>query len=98
MDREQTIKAMRKARLRNEIFDSSFQRHHRLLLTYEGLFDGQQLDTVMAREIHDFLVVANYPMKLKILKLNLESLRDMVTNCDELAAIVAQSEFADMRD
>ena len=96
VDPEQTIQAMRKARARYEHFESLFQRHRRLQLTYEGLFDGQQLDAETAREVCDFLDVANYPMKSKILKLNPESLRDMVTNYDELAAVVAQTEFADM--
>lgn len=90
------LEAMRKARARYERFESVFRRHPRLQLTYERLFDGQQLDAQTAREICGFLGVTHHPMESSIIKLNPESLRDMVTNYDELVREITRTEFADM--
>jgi hypothetical protein len=93
---QEAIAAMRAARARYELFDSLFSDHPRLPLTYESLFDGQHLNAETARRICEFLGVAPHAMKSKIVKLNPESLRDMVTNYDELAAAVSRTEFAEM--
>lgn len=90
------IASMRKMRARYEYFDRAFERHPRLQVSYESLFDGKYLDSETGRRICDFLGVAQYRMESRIVKLNPESLRDMVTNYDELAAAVSKTEFADL--
>lgn len=94
----EAIAAMRKARERYERFESLFANHPRLQLTYESLFEGQMLNTVAGAEICRFLEIPQHPMQTRLTKLNPQSLRDMVTNYDELAAVVSQSEFAEFLD
>jgi hypothetical protein len=90
------IESMRKARLFYEHFDKLFERHQRLPLTYEGLIDSQFLQADTGERICDFLGVVHHPMKSRIVKLNPESLQDMVTNYDELSQAISRTEFADM--
>ena len=94
----EAITAMRRARERYERFEAQFDDHPRLQLTYESLFDGQELSAGTTAAICEFLAVARHPMRSNLTKLNPESLRDMVTNYDELAAAVARTEFANMLD
>jgi LPS sulfotransferase NodH len=96
VDPEKAIAAMRSATARYRHFETLFARHARLPLTYEGLFDGSRLQAATCREICDFLGVERRPMQSGIVKLNPNSLRDMVTNYDELADTVEHSEFASM--
>lgn len=96
VDPQAAIAAMRATRARYEHFESLFREHARLPLTYESLFDGQHLNAATAARICEFLGVAPHPMKSKIVKLNPESLRDMVTNYDELAEAVSRTEFAEL--
>jgi hypothetical protein len=91
----EAIAAMRRARERYERFDALFGGHPRLQLTYESLFDGQELSAGTTAAICDFLAVARHPMRSKFTKLNPVSLREMVTNYDELAAAVSRTEFAE---
>ena len=98
VDPREAITAMRRARERYERFEALFGDHPRLQLTYESLFDGQELSAGTTAAICEFLAVARHPMRSNLTKLNPESLRDMVTNYDELAAAVARTEFADMLD
>ena len=96
VDPREAITAMRRARERYERFEALFGDHPRLQLTYESLFDGQELSAGTTAAICEFLAVARHPMRSNLTKLNPESLRDMVTNYDELAAAVARTEFAAM--
>jgi len=95
VDPEQAIAAMRKARARYQRFEALFGGHPRLQLTYESLFEGQGLSEATTAAICDFLDVPRHPMRSKLTKLNPESLQDMVTNYEELAAAVARTEFAE---
>jgi LPS sulfotransferase NodH len=94
VDPAQAIAAMRQAQRRHEHFASLFEGHARLSISYEKLIDGAYLQADTARRICDFLGVAQHPMKSQLVKINPESLRDMVTNYEELAAAVSQTEFA----
>lgn len=96
VDPAEAIDSMRKARLRYERFETLFERHQRLSVSYEELIDGQSLRADTEHRICDFLGVARHPMKSRLIKLNPEALRDMVTNYDELAKAVSRTEFADM--
>jgi len=96
VDPAQAIASMRAARSVQERFDKAFERHPRLQLAYESLFDGQFLQADSSRAICAFLGVPYSPMQSKLMKLNPESLRDMVTNYDELSAAISKTEFADM--
>jgi hypothetical protein len=96
VDPARAIASMRKARRTYESFDQEFGKHARVQVAYENLFDGASLQADTGRLICDFFGVAQHPMRSQIVKLNPESLRDMVTNYDELAAAVSKSEFADM--
>lgn len=98
VDPGEAIAAMRRARKRHEHFEALFGGHARLQLTYESLFEGQGLSEATTSVICDFLGVPRHPMRSKLTKLNPESLRDMVTNYDELAAAVARTEFAEFLD
>jgi len=96
VDPAAAIESMRKARLLYERFETLFERHQRLQLTYENLINGQFLQTDTGVRICDFLGVVQHPMKSRLVKLNPELLRGMVTNYDELAEAVSRTEFADM--
>jgi hypothetical protein len=96
VDPARAIGSMRKMRARYEYFDRAFERHPRIQISFEGLFDGKYLHADPCRRICDFLGVAQHRMESRIVKLNPESLRDMVTNYDELAAEVSKTEFADL--
>jgi hypothetical protein len=98
VDPGRAIAAMRKARALYQKFDKAFEAHPRLQVSYENLFDGSHLDTMTGRRICDFFGVPYHPMQSKLTKLNPESLRDMVTNYDELAGALSRTEFADMLD
>jgi hypothetical protein len=96
VDPGQAIASMRAARSEHAKFERAFARHPRLQLAYEELFDGQNLRTDTAGAICAFLGVPATPMHSNLLKLNPESLKDMVTNYDELESAILKSEFADM--
>lgn len=98
VDPARAITAMRKARSEYEAYDRAFSRHPLLHLTYETLIDGQGLQEGVRQQICQFLGVDQLPMGSQIMKINPESLRDMVTNYDELAEAVTRSEFASMLD
>lgn len=90
------IEDMRKAQARHEYFASLFKDHARLPISYEALIDGQYLNAETGRRICEFLGVAYQPLMASLTKLNPESLREMVTNYEELAAAVSRTEFAAM--
>jgi LPS sulfotransferase NodH len=96
VDPVRAIASMRKARRIYQSFDDAFGKHPRVQVAYENLFDGANLQADTGRLICDFLGVAYHPMRSQIVKLNPESLRDMVTNYDELAEAVSRTEFADL--
>jgi sulfotransferase family protein len=96
VDPARALVGMRSALSRYERFEALFEAHMKLPLTYEDLIDGQFLQADTGRRICDFLEVAHHPMKSRLMKLNPESLRDMVINYDELAGAVSQTEFAGM--
>ena len=89
---------MRKAVAEYEAHERLFEDHARLALSYETMIDGVGLEAGVARDVCRFLGVAEHPMQSKLVKMNPERLQDMVTNYDELASAVAQSEFAAMLD
>jgi hypothetical protein len=92
------IANMRIARARYERFERIFDRHPRLPVTYESLIDGQTLRHETGRRICEFLGVRPRPMRSELVKMNPESLRQVVTNYDELAAQVSRTEFAELLD
>jgi hypothetical protein len=63
-------------------------------VAYESLFNGQDLQPEVGRRLCEFLGVEPRPMKSTLVKVNPESLRDIVTNYDELIAALAKTEFA----
>lgn len=98
VDPQEAIAAMRAARERYRHFETVFRDHPRLALTYESLFDGQRLRADTAVRICEFLGVTPQPMQSRLVKLNPESLRETVTNYEELAAAIARTEFAELLD
>jgi LPS sulfotransferase NodH len=98
VDPQEAIAAMRAARERYRHFESVFRDHPRLALTYESLFDGQRLRADTAARICEFLGVSLQPMQSRLVKLNPETLRETVTNYEELAAAIARTEFAELLD
>jgi LPS sulfotransferase NodH len=96
VDPAKAITALRAAIARRERYEALFAPHACLNVAYESLFDGASLQALTANAICDFLGVPKYPMKSGIIKLNPESLRDMVENYDELAEAISRTEFAGM--
>ena len=85
VDPAEAIASMRAARALYSRYDEFFARHARLPLAYEELIDGNQLQADTAARVCDFLGIERQAMNSRIVKLNPESLREMVTNYDELA-------------
>lgn len=98
VDPRKAIESMRKARDRYESYDRAFERHPRLQVAYENLIAADGINEDVRRDICDFLDIAQLPMSSPLVKLNPESLRDMVTNYDELADALGRTEFASMLD
>jgi LPS sulfotransferase NodH len=96
VDPAKAIASMRKARAYYDSFDQAFAKHPRLQVAYEKLFDGPYLQEETGRRICEFLEVPYHRMQSKLTKLNPDSLRDMVTNYDELADAISRTEFAEM--
>jgi len=94
VDPAAAIASMRQATARYELYEKIFERHRRITVAYEGLFDGQNLQYDTGRRICEFLGVEPHPMRSSLVKVNPESLRDIVTNYDELFAALAKTEFA----
>ena len=96
VDPAAALEQMRRARAQYQEFEEMFARHRRLPLVYEELIENQRLRPSEGRRICDFLGVGDQPMHSKFIKLNPESLEAMVTNYDELASVIAKTEFADL--
>jgi hypothetical protein len=96
VDPAEAIASMRAARALYSRYDQFFARHSRLPLAYEDLIDGNQLRAETAAQVCDFLGIERHAMSSRLVKLNPESLREMVTNYDELADAVRRSEFSDL--
>jgi LPS sulfotransferase NodH len=96
VDPQKAIASMRKARARYESYDRAFERHARLQVAYENLIDDNGITEDTRSRICSFLGIAQLPMTSPLVKLNPDSLRDMVTNYDQLADAIARTEFADM--
>jgi hypothetical protein len=94
VDPARAIESMRQAIARYELYEKIFGRHPRITVAYESLFDGQELQPETGRRICEFLGVEPRPMRSTLVKVNPESLRDIVTNYDELFAALAKTEFA----
>ena len=94
VDPARAIESMRQAIARYELYEKIFERHPRITVAYESLFDGQELQPETGRRICEFLGVEPRPMRSTLVKVNPESLRDIVTNYDELFAALAKTEFA----
>jgi len=90
------IASMRMARERYESYDRAFERHPRLQVSYENLIDRNGITEDARCRICAFLGIAQLPMASPLVKLNPESLREMVTNYDELAEAISRTEFASM--
>jgi hypothetical protein len=76
-------------------FAARFHDHDVLPLVYEDMIDAQQIRTDVALELCDFLEVSRRPLTTPYVKINPESLRDIVTNYDELAAALRGTQFAE---
>ncbi len=95
---EAALRYMRRSRAQYEAHERIFSKHPRLQLSYETMIDGQSLQADAAREVCAFLGIADRPMRSKLVKMNPERLREMVTNYDELASAISKTEFADLLD
>lgn len=92
------LEQMYKARLQYQKFEDTFADHRRLAVVYEDLIENQRLRPSEGRRICDFFGIDDYSMQSSLIKLNPESLREMVTNYDQLAAVISRTEFADLLD
>jgi hypothetical protein len=90
------IAAMRQTEALYQRYDRLFAGHPLMHVSYETMIDGSRLDAATGERICDFLGVSRQPMQSPLVKLNPRSLRDMVSNYDQLAEAVSRSEFAGM--
>ncbi len=96
VDPAAALDQMRRASARYQEFEAMFAGHRRLPLVYEELIENQRLRPSEGRRICDFFGVRDHPMQSSLIKMNPESLEAMVTNYDELASVIAKTEFADL--
>ena len=89
---------MRKARLAYQHFEDLFKAHRRLPVAYEDLIENQRLRPSEGRRICDFFGISDHPMQSSLIKMNPESLQAMVSNYDELASAISETEFASLLD
>jgi LPS sulfotransferase NodH len=75
-------------------FADLFREHDVLPLVYEDMVDAEQITTATALELCDFLQVSRRPLTTPYIKINPESLRDIVINYDELSAALRPTEYA----
>jgi LPS sulfotransferase NodH len=94
VDPQKAIAKIRKAQARFDAYDRQFARHPLLQVSYEKLIDRDGITEDARSRICDFLGIAQLPMTSPIVKLNPESLSDMVTNYGELEKAIRDSEFA----
>jgi LPS sulfotransferase NodH len=90
------LRYLRRLRAEYDLHERMFARHARLQLSYEGMIDGNALAAGVARDICDFLGIAHRPMRSSLVKMNPERLDQMITNYDEVARAIGQTEFADL--
>ncbi len=95
---DDAVRYLRRLRAEHDAHERMFARHPRLSLTYESMIDGDALAAGVARDICDFLGIAQQPMHSKLVKLNPQRLREMITNYDEVSRRIRQTEFADLLD
>ncbi len=89
---------MRRTRALYDHYEHVFAGHAKLPLVYEDMIEGQSLRRSVAREICEFLGISTLVLGSQLIKINPNNLRQMVTNYDELAAVVRTSEFANLLD
>jgi len=89
---------LRRLRAEYEAHERMFERHPRLQLSYESMIDGNALAAGVARDICDFLGIAQRPMHSRLVKMNPERLDEMIANYDEVARAIGKTEFADLLD
>jgi LPS sulfotransferase NodH len=95
---DDALRYLRRLRAEHDAHERMFVHHPRLSLTYESMIDGNALATGVARDICNFLGISQQPMHSKLVKLNPELLREMITNYDEVSRRIRQTEFADLLD
>lgn len=98
VDPQRALEHIRRTRADYERFEHAFSAHARLPLVYEDLIENGALKPMWAEQICGFLGADLAPMKSRLVKMNPDRLADMVTNYDELAAVIGRSEYADMLD
>jgi hypothetical protein len=96
VDPQAALTRMRRSRALYEQFEQLFAHHPRLNLTYEEMIDGQAIREEVADRVCGFLGVEKLPMTSALLKVNPDSLGDIVSNYTELTDVLSQSEFADL--
>ena len=96
VDPAEAVAYIDKARALHARFDARFAGHPLLPVCYEEMIDGAQLRPDVAAAVCDFLGVDRFQMKSRQVKINPESLRDMVTNYDELAEAISHTAYKGM--
>ncbi|HET8690582.1 MAG TPA: sulfotransferase [Steroidobacteraceae bacterium] len=98
VDPQKAVAAIRKAQAKFDAYDRQFSRHPLLQISYEKLIGPDGITEDARNRICEFLGIAQLPMTSPLVKLNPDSLRDMVTNYDELERAMRATEFAWMLD
>ncbi len=85
---------MRRAQDLFDHYEKLFAGHPKVVLTYEDMIENGTLSVPIADQLCDFLGVSRQPMSSRLIKMNPDNLRAMITNYDEVVRIVGQSEFS----
>jgi LPS sulfotransferase NodH len=96
---QRAISEMRRVRDTYNDFEQLLSRHRRIELKYEELFNGPTLSNDAWHAISELLEIEHADdATSNLVKINPNSLRPMVKNYDELAAALAETEFAKYLD
>jgi hypothetical protein len=90
---ERAIREMRKAQNLHREHEQIFSGHRRAELVYETIVDGHSLSDAAAVVIFELLELEPAPMKGKTVKVNPDSLAQIIDNYDEVVSALCGTEF-----
>jgi hypothetical protein len=98
VDPQAALRYMRATRAQYEHYERVFAAHQRLPLVYEEMIAGQGMSPDVEERVCEFLGISVQGLKSPLVKLNPDSLRQIVTNYEAVAKVIQVTEFADLLD
>lgn len=90
---EMAINSMQKIEAQYQKFESLLSQHHKIEMVYETMIDGQCLSEPVTNALCDLLQIEHRKMCCNFVKVNPNSLRQMIENYDELAEALAGTPY-----